>query len=44
MMKYKLFLLLIFLTLTGCVGTSSTGVLGTGVSITTIQEQSERRV
>ena len=35
MMKYKLFLLLIFLTLTGCVGTSSTGVLGTGVSIAT---------
>ena len=34
-MKYKLFLLLIFLTLTGCVGTSSTGVLGTGVSIAT---------
>ncbi len=35
MIKYKLILLLIFLTLTACVGTSSTGVLGTGVSIAT---------
>jgi len=33
MIKYKLLLFLIFLTLTSCVGTSSTGVLGTGVSI-----------
>ena len=35
MIKYKFFLLLIFLSLTACVGTSSTGVLGTGVSIAT---------
>ena len=35
MRKYKLLLLLIFLSLTACVGTSSTGVLGTGVSIAT---------
>tara|TARA_B100001939_G_scaffold116964_1_gene101423 strand:+ start:2256 stop:2849 length:594 start_codon:yes stop_codon:yes gene_type:complete len=33
MIKYKLFLFLIFLTLTACLGTSSTGVLGTGVSV-----------
>tara|TARA_B100002019_G_scaffold183740_1_gene158549 strand:- start:107 stop:700 length:594 start_codon:yes stop_codon:yes gene_type:complete len=33
MIKYKFLLFLIFLTLTSCVGTSSTGVLGTGVSI-----------
>ena len=33
-MKYKKFLLLIFfVTISGCVGTSSTGVLGTGVSV-----------
>ena len=35
MIKYKFLLLLIFLSLTACVGTSSTGVLGTGVSIAT---------
>ena len=35
MIKYKFLLLLIFLSLTGCVGSSSTGVLGTGVSIAT---------
>ena len=35
MIKYKFFLLLFFLCLTACVGTSSTGVLGTGVSIAT---------
>lgn len=33
MIKYKLLLFLIFLTLTACLGTSSTGVLGTGVSV-----------
>ena len=33
MIKYRLLLFLIFLTLTACLGTSSTGVLGTGVSI-----------
>ena len=35
MIKYKFLLLLIFLSLTACIGTSSTGVLGTGVSIAT---------
>ena len=35
MIKFKFILLLIFLSLTACVGTSSTGVLGTGVSIAT---------
>ena len=33
MIKYRLLLFLIFLTLTACLGTSSTGVLGTGVSV-----------
>ena len=33
MKNNKIFLIFIFITLTGCVGYSSTGVLGTGVSI-----------
>ena len=32
-MKLKIFILFTFVMLTGCVGYSSTGVLGTGVSI-----------
>jgi len=33
MKKIKIFLLVVLIVLTGCVGTSSTGVFGTGVSI-----------
>ena len=35
MIKNKFYLLIVFMFLTGCMGTSSTGILGTGVSIAT---------
>ncbi|MDA9724148.1 BON domain-containing protein, partial [Candidatus Pelagibacter sp.] len=35
MIKNKFYLLIVLMFLTGCMGTSSTGVLGTGVSIAT---------
>ena len=35
MIKYKFYLFILLITISGCMGTSSTGVLGTGVSIAT---------
>ena len=35
MVKYKIYLITFLIILNGCVGVSSTGVLGTGVSIAT---------